>query len=43
VRKSMFSDVSLTTLQPQFINIISLRIAISLLKQISNEYFGSKS
>jgi hypothetical protein len=39
----MFSGVSLTVLQLQFINIGSLRYVISLLKQISSEDFVSKS
>jgi hypothetical protein len=43
VCESMFSSVSLTILQSQFINIISPRFVISLLKQISSEEFGSKS
>jgi hypothetical protein len=41
--QSMFSGVSLKILQSQFINIVSLGNAISLLKQISSEGSGSKS
>jgi hypothetical protein len=43
VCKSMFSGVSLTILESQFINTGSLGFVISLLKQISSEDFGSKS
>jgi hypothetical protein len=43
VCKSMFPGVFLTVLHSQFINVGNLRFVISLLKQISNEDFGSKS
>jgi hypothetical protein len=43
VCRSVFSGVSITVLQSQFINIGSLRFVVSLLKQISSEDFGSKS
>jgi hypothetical protein len=43
VCKSMFSGVSLTVLQLQFISIDSLKLVISLLEQIFSEDFGSKS
>jgi hypothetical protein len=43
VCKSMFSGVSLTVLQSQFINIGSLRFVINLFKQVSSEDFGRKS
>jgi hypothetical protein len=43
VCKSVFSGVSLAILQSQYINIISLRFVISLLKQMSSDDFGGKS